>query len=178
MPKNQANRQFVIRNITVEDIGEVYKLLVANRPYVGLNSRYTYLLLARDFSDSCMVAEFDKKIVAFSSGYVPPGRPDTFFSWEVVVEEKYRGNGLQKKLLLKQISQKAVKFLEATVNPSNEASKRNYEEIAKMLQTTCKEALLFGEADFEHDGQEAEFLLTIGPFTQSAAKKAFNQSIQ
>ena len=63
--------KFKIRNILSQDIKEVYKLLVANRPYVGLNSRYTYFLLAKDFSDTCVVAEQDNKVVGFSSGYVP-----------------------------------------------------------------------------------------------------------
>ena len=40
----QGTLKFKIRNVTVQDIKEVYKPLVANRPYVGLNSRYTYLL--------------------------------------------------------------------------------------------------------------------------------------
>jgi L-2,4-diaminobutyric acid acetyltransferase len=92
--------QFRIRNIVLPDIKEVYKLLVANRPYVGLNSRYTYFLLAKDFSDTCVVAEYNDNIVAFSSGYIPPDRPDTFFNWEVVVQKDYRGHGLQKNMLL------------------------------------------------------------------------------
>ena len=68
-----------IRKVRIDDIGEVYKLLTANRPYVGLNSRYTYFLLARDFNGTCLVALDGQRIVAFSSGYVPPTRPDTFF---------------------------------------------------------------------------------------------------
>ncbi len=88
--------KFKIRNVVFQDIKEVYKLLVANRPYVGLNSRYTYFLLAKDFSDTCVVAEQDSKVVGFSSGYVPPDRPDTFFNWEAVVHKDYRGLRLAK----------------------------------------------------------------------------------
>ena len=80
-----------IRNVQLPDIKQVYKLLMANRPYVGLNSRYTYFLLAKDFSGTCVVAEQNTSIIGFSSGYVPPGRPDTFFNWEVVVHKDYRG---------------------------------------------------------------------------------------
>ena len=89
MPKDES-ADFKIRNVKLEDLKEVYKLLVANRPYVGLNSRYTYFLLAKDFSDTCVVAGHDGKIIAFSSGYVPPSRPDTFFSWETVVRSRWR----------------------------------------------------------------------------------------
>jgi hypothetical protein len=46
MSESRDSLNFKIRNVNVEDVKEVYKLLVANRPYVGLNSRYTYFLLA------------------------------------------------------------------------------------------------------------------------------------
>ena len=118
--------KFKIRNVVLEDIKQVYRLLVANRPYVGLNSRYTYFLLAKDFSDTCVVAEHKGKIVGFSSGYLSPAKHDTFFSWEAVVHKDYRGNGLQKRMLLKQIWITGAKYFEGTVNPSNEASKRNF----------------------------------------------------
>ncbi len=68
MSKTAVPRSFVIRRVTQEDIAEVYKLLVANRPYVGLNSRYTYFLLAKDFADTCLVALDGGKIVGFASG--------------------------------------------------------------------------------------------------------------
>src|SRR5665648_296936 len=103
MPKAAATIPFTIRNVTIDDMKDVYKLLTANRPYVGLNSRYTYFLLAKDFSDTCVVALDGNHIIAFSSGYIPPKRPDTFFNWETVVHKDYRGNGLQKSLLLHQI---------------------------------------------------------------------------
>lgn len=162
---------FKIRNVTVEDIKQVYKLLSANRPYVGLNSRYTYLLLAKDFSETCMVAEAGEKIIAFSSGYIPPHRGNTFFNWEIVVDKEYRGRGLQKDLLLKQINHEGIEFLEATVNPSNEASKRNYLEITRLLKTECHKSILFFEEDFENDLHEGEVLYKIGPFSRIQVQK-------
>ncbi len=154
----------------LKDIREVYKLLVANRPYVGLNSRYTYFLLAKDFSNTCVVAEQDNKVIAFSSGYVPPDRPDTFFSWEVVVDENYRGNGLQKQMFLHQIRITGAKYFEGTINPSNEVSKRNFFELARLLNTKCEEKVLFNEEDFENDGHEPEILYRIGPIYRTEVK--------
>lgn len=156
----------------MQDIKEVYRLLVANRPYVGLNSRYTYFLLARDFQDTCIVAQDGNKIIAFSSGYISPKRPDTFFSWEVVVQKNYRGNGLQKILLLNQLRLTGAKYFEATVNPSNEASKKNYMDLACMLDAQIQECVLFSEADFECDGHEAEVLYRIGPISAVSLEKA------
>lgn len=160
--------KFKIRNVVLGDIKEVYRLLVANRPYVGLNSRYTYFLLAKDFSGTCVVAEQDNKVVGFSSGYVPPDRPDTFFNWEVAVDRDYRGQGLQKKMLLFQIKTAQATYFEGTINPSNKASKKNYFELAKMLNTQCQQDVLFNEDDFENDGHEPEILYRIGPIDKSA----------
>ena len=171
----ESDLQFSLRNVTIPDIKEVYKLLAANRPYVGLNSRYTYFLLAKDFSDTCVVAEYDNKIIAFSSGYIPPRRPDTFFSWEIVVDESYRGNGLQKSILLNQICSLGVKYFEGTVNPSNEASRKNFLALARLLNAKCEETLLFTEEDFNKDGHEAEVLYRIGPIEHVPEKQAENQ---
>ena len=154
-----------IRNLSLEDIKEVYCLLTANRPYVGLNSRYTYFLLAKDFSNTCVVAENEGKVVGFSSGYISPVRRDTFFSWEAVVHKDYRGNQLQKQMLLQQIWMTGAKYFEGTINPSNKASKRNFLEMARTLQTNCEETLLFSEDDFENDGHEAEILFRVGPIS-------------
>lgn len=174
MPKTAGHTAFTIRKVAPEDIREVYKLLVANRPYVGLNSRYTYFLLARDFQDTCIVAQDGSKIVGFSSGYIPPARPDTFFSWEVVVHQDYRGNGMQQSLLLTQIKMTGAKYFEGTVNPSNEVSKRNFCKLAKLLNADCKSSVLFTQEDFDNDGHEAEVLYRIGPISQAALKNVFD----
>ena len=161
---------FQIRNVKLEDVKEVYKLLVTNRPYVGLNSRYTYFLLAKDFSDTCVVVEHAGKIIAFSSGYVPPSRTDTFFSWETIVHRDYRGHSLQKRMLLHQLRMTNAKYFEGTVNPSNKVSKRNFCELAELLNTKCEKRVLFSEKDFENDGHEAEVLYRIGPIPQNQLK--------
>jgi len=166
-----SNAAFIIRKVAIEDIAAVYKLLVANRPYVGLNSRYTYFLLARDFSDTCVVAEKDSKIVAFSSGYLSPSRPDTFFNWETVVHKDHRGNGLQRLLLLYQICSANATYFEGTVNPSNEASKRNFSALADQLNAPLESCLLFSEADFGGDGHEAEVLYRIGPISKNMLRE-------
>jgi L-2,4-diaminobutyric acid acetyltransferase len=159
--------KFKIRNVVLDDIKEVYRLLRANRPYVGLNSKYTYFLLARDFADTCVVAEHQGKIVGFSSGYMPPAKKDTFFCWETVVQNDYRGNQLQKRMLLWQITVSGATYFEGTVNPSNEASKKSFRSLAELLDTSCKERVLFSEEDFENDGHEAEVLFRVGPISRS-----------
>ncbi len=135
---------------------------------MGLNSRYTYFLLAKDFFETCHVAKKDGKIVAFSSGYVPPKRKDTFFNWEIVVDQEHRGNGLQQALLIQQIKVSGAKYLELTINPSNDACKRNVLDLAHMLGAGCVESVLFSEQDFGNDGHETEILFRVGPISASA----------
>jgi L-2,4-diaminobutyric acid acetyltransferase len=144
---------------------------VENRPYVGLNSRYTYFLLARDFSDTCVVAEHDEKIIGFSSGYISQSRTDTFFNWETVVRKDYRGNNLQKQMLLHQIRKANVKYFEGTVNPSNKVSEKNFVELAELLNANFQKRVLFSEEDFENDGHESEILCRIGPIPQNNKKQ-------
>ncbi len=175
MPKAVATMPFTIRNVTIADIKDVYKLLTANRPYVGLNSRYTYFLLAKDFSDTCVVALDGDRIIAFSSGYIPPKRPDTFFNWETVVHKDYRGNGLQRNLLLHQIKMVGATYFEGTVNPSNEASKNNFLTITRLLHAEHHERILFSEKDFGNDGHEAEVLYRIGPISPDALQKVLGK---
>ena len=167
MSVEKGSLKFKIRNVKVEDIKEVYKLLVENRPYVGLNSRYTYFLLARDFSNTCVVAEHNGKIIGFSSGYVSPSRSNTFFNWETVVHKEYRGNNLQKQMLLQQLRNSKVKYFEGTVNPSNKVSENNFVELAKLLNAEFVKKVLFNEEDFENDGHETEILCRIGPIAQN-----------
>ena len=167
MSVEKGSLKFKIRKVKVEDIKEVYKLLVENRPYVGLNSRYTYFLLARDFSNTCVVAEHNGKIIGFSSGYVSPSRSDTFFNWETVVHKEYRGNNLQKQMLLQQLRNSKVKYFEGTVNPSNKVSENNFVELAKLLNAEFVKKVLFNEEDFENDGHETEILCRIGPIAQN-----------
>lgn len=178
MSQKANDPKYKIRAVKKEDIKQVFKLLTANKPYVGLNSRYTYFLLAKDFSDTCLVAEHNGKIIAFSSGYVPPKRTDTFFNWETVVDKKYRGKRLQKLLLLHQIQAANATYFEGTVNPSNEASKKNFVSIAKLLKTNCEKRTLFSQEDFEKDGHEEEVLYRIGPISKEELKKQIEPIIK
>ena len=90
---------------------------------------------------------------------------------ETVVEKNYRGNGLQKKLLLHQLQLCSAKsFSEATVNPSNKASKRNLTALAKHLNAPVQSCILFSKEDFGCDGHEAEILYRIGPILKILSK--------
>jgi L-2,4-diaminobutyric acid acetyltransferase len=77
-------------------------------------------------------------------------------------------------MLLHQILLSGVKYFEATVNPSNEASKRSFHKLAELLHAPCSEQLLFSQADFGNDGHEEEVLYRIGPLVHDELKKEFS----
>ena len=69
-------------------------------------------------------------------------------------------------MLLRQIKISNATYFEGTVNPSNTISKRNFCELAELLNTKCEKRTLFNEEDFENDGHEAEVPYRIGPIYQ------------
>lgn len=161
-----------IRRPTVHDGPRIHRLV---REGGGLddNSRYLYLLMAGDFAATCRVADgpdgADGPLLGFVMGYRPPERPDAAFVWQVAVAPAGRGKGLGSKLLDAFIAgAEGARFLEATVTPSNTASRRLFERFARRREVPCViepgfAADLFRGAGPETHTHEREDLFRIGP---------------
>lgn len=160
----------------VEDGPEVWRL-VNEVGTLDRNSSYTYALLCRDFSETCLLAERGGQLQGCVTGYRPPAQPETIFVWQVGVSPQARGQGLASRLLdglLRVPGCREVRFLETTVTPSNEASRALFQSLARRLETELVEseregfpARLFPEA-----GHEAEPRLRIGPFERSRLRQS------
>jgi L-2,4-diaminobutyric acid acetyltransferase len=130
------------------------------------NSCYAYLLLCHHFHDTCVVAEGREGLLGFLSAYLPPGRPDTVFCWQVAVHPDARGRkwGLEMlRELLRRPGLARVAYLEATVGPSNLASAGLFRALARSLEAPCEESVLFDRNLFGRDAHEDERLFRIGP---------------
>lgn len=130
------------------------------------NSAYAYLLLCRDFGDSCRVAVDDGRVVGFVVGYRPPRRPETLFVWQVGVHPDARGGGLARTLLREATSgpsSAGVSRMEATVTPGNEASRALFRSFARSVDAPCEVTPLFEPEHFPQE-HEPEELFRIGPF--------------
>ncbi|MGD9000722.1 MAG: diaminobutyrate acetyltransferase [Granulosicoccaceae bacterium] len=151
---------------TIEDGTPIWQL-VRDSGVLDVNSTYCYLILCKHFSDTCCVAEVNGEIVGFVTGYLPPGREDTLFIWQVGVSPAMRGHGLATRLL-QQLLQRdichSVRFVEATVGPSNEASRALFASLAKRLDAKLSEQPCFDTTLFPSGDHEPENLLHIGPF--------------
>ncbi|MCL7423146.1 MAG: diaminobutyrate acetyltransferase [Methylobacter sp.] len=146
--------------------GPSMQALVEASPPLDNNSRYCYLLLCEYFADTCAVVEADGEILAFVTAYVPPGKPDTLAVWQVAVASSLRGQGVARQLIdhvLRRPGLEHIRFVEATVNPSNDASRALFASLAKACETTMSEACIFPKTLFP-SGHEQENLLRVGPF--------------
>jgi L-2,4-diaminobutyric acid acetyltransferase len=180
MPTKSKARQSGIANLTsppivlqvpaAGDAAQVHKLVSVCKP-LDLNSTYAYLLLCHHFSDTCVVARAGKDIVGFISGYSLPAGPGTFFVWQVAVHPETRGARLGVQMLqhlLQRESTAAVSFMETTVSPSNEASRRMFQRFADSAGAPINEQMLFDRSAFGEEEHEAEVLLKIGPFARAS----------
>ncbi|MCK8514890.1 diaminobutyrate acetyltransferase [Methylonatrum kenyense] len=163
-PETDASIKF--RSPTIADGAEMWRV-VTDSGVLDPNSCYMYLLLCKDFADTCVVAEHEGRVVGFVTGYRPPTRPDAIFLWQVGVDAAMRGCGLGKRLLaafLQSSGAAGAARLETTISPSNEASKALFASVARSIGADMTVATGFTEADFPADGNhEAEELYLIGP---------------
>ena len=143
----------------------IHELVAASKP-LDLNSRYAYLLLAEHFSATCVIAEDEGGVAGFVSAYVPPGRDDTVFVWQVAAAARVRGRGVAHAMLREVLARPRTSgcaYLETTVSPSNEPSRRLFLGLARELGAPVQEIPLFAAEDFGDEDHECEVLIRIGP---------------
>lgn len=135
------------------------------------NTAYAYLLLCTHFAETCVVAEREGEVIGFVAAYRPPARQDTVFVWQIGVREDARGLGLGRQMLHRVFDAPAcehVRFLEATVAPSNEASRGLFGSFARERNALCEVKDGFLAHDFAPLAHEAEELFRIGPIEKNA----------
>ncbi len=93
------------------------------------------------------------------------------FVWQVAVAATARGAGLAKRMLLalpRRRAARGVRFIQATVAPSNRASRRLFESVARSLGAELEVGPGFGEGDFPAGDHEREDCFRIGPLRRWA----------
>ena len=159
------SREFELRAPRVSDGAAIRRLVEASKP-LDVNSTYAYLLLCRDFAETCVHASIGGRAVGFLSAYRPPRSPDVVFVWQVAVAGECRGAGLGGSMLRELLAREALagcRYLETTVSPSNEPSRRMFLSLARELEAPVEERTLFGSREFGGTEHEEEVLIRIGP---------------
>lgn len=144
--------------------------LIGQCPPLDLNSVYAYLLLTEHFSRTCILAEYQGRVVGFVSAYIPPEKPDVLFVWQVAVHSVARGHSLGTKMLsalLKRLGRQCPAYIETTVGPDNKASRSMFGRLAQGLLAPVQESPLFETTLFGPGAHEEERLIRIGPIQQS-----------
>jgi L-2,4-diaminobutyric acid acetyltransferase len=158
---------FEIRPPLAADAQAIWQM-VDGMPDLDLNSPYAYLLLCTHFASTGLVARAGKDLAGFVLGYARPDDPSTAFVWQVAVAESARGRGLARLLLDRWFARCArrsdVRFLEATVTPSNRASRALFASFADKRGAPMRERVEFPRVLFpETVSHEDEVALRIGP---------------
>ena len=152
--------------------------LASRSPGIDLNSPYTYLILCRHFSRTCLVARASEGLAGFVTGYLLPDRTDTLFVWQIAVASTHRRTGLGRRLvdsLLTDLVPLGIRHLQATVTPGNEASLALFSAVARDNGVECRRspffsAEMFPAEDDPSSPHQPEWLLHLGPFDRSGKR--------
>ena len=139
--------------------------LVRDSRVLDLNSAYLYILLGHHYSDTCVLAWSDGRLVGMVTGYLPPNRPDLLFIWQIAVSEGARGQGLAKRLLNRLVDQvgPGIRRIETTVTPDNAPSMGLFRKWATQRGWGLDIQEGFPASHFPPGSHEPERLLRIGP---------------
>lgn len=182
----ECEERLMIRPPREADAVDIWRL-VQNCDELDSNSPYAYLLLCTHFADTSLVVRLGRPtdlkersdqgaLVGFVLGYRPPKDPDVLFVWQVGVDDAERGQGLGRQLLDTLVDRCradwGAKFLEATVTPSNMASRMLFTKFARDRPAGMHESVAFSSSSFpleEGEPHEDEVCLRIGPIQRATA---------
>nr|WP_236538894.1 diaminobutyrate acetyltransferase [Spiractinospora alimapuensis] len=178
MPDERSVAAGVTPELTVETPRlEDGKALWALAASCGLdvNSPYAYTLWCRDFSETSVVSRDQTgEVRGFVTGYVRPRAADTYFLWQVGVDQHVRGHRLARRMLDhvgRICASLGVRYVEATVTPDNTASRALFASFARDNGCDPQWSALFEREHFptESGGHEREELVRIGPLSAPLA---------
>ncbi|GBF73342.1 GNAT family N-acetyltransferase [Paenibacillus sp. 598K] len=157
-----------LRQPTKDDGAQVYDL-IRRAGTLDLNSAYCYILLCDMFSGTCVIAEEEERVVGFLSAFYRPDDPETLFVWQAAVDPAMRGRGLATSMLKELLGREhpqSLRYVEATVSPSNTASRRLFQSFADACGVPISERTADGYSPSMFPAghaHEAEPSLRIGP---------------
>lgn len=143
----------------------MYRL--AARSGLDINSEYSYLMVSHYFHSTSTVAVSDGEVVGFISGFRVPEAPAELFVWQIAVSPETRGQGIAKRMLTDLVTRlhpEGINYVQATINPSNEASIKTFNSLAGRLKCEISHEVVFSAESFSGEGHEEEVLYRIGPF--------------
>ncbi|MER7557728.1 diaminobutyrate--2-oxoglutarate transaminase [Nocardioides sp. NPDC126508] len=173
VPRPESATRVDFRSPDLEDGQHLWRMARESR-VLDVNTSYAYLLWARDFAATSIVATVDDDPGGFVIGYRRPDEPETLMIWQVAVDERHRGQGLARRMLDELVDslsgEQAVRRLETTITEDNSASIALFTSFANARSAPIERTPLF-EAEMFPDGHDAELLFRIGPFSTARPER-------
>lgn len=141
--------------------------LIERTPALDKNSLYCNLLQCSHFAATCAIAVHDSTVLGWLSGYIPPGRNDTLFVWQVCVADEARGLGLARHLIgdvLARASSRQLQYLLCTITEDNTPSWGLFGSVARALGAQMQQAEHFTHELHFGGAHDSELAVSIGPF--------------
>lgn len=133
---------------------------------LDVNSAYHYLLLCQKFSHTSVVGVSGGDVIGFLTAFRCPDEPTHLFIWQIAVGGAHRRRGVARQMLdhlLERAFDPPVEYIEATVTPTNTASRELLLGLAAGRGWGIEENLLFDRDLFPDGNHEPEILYRIGP---------------
>jgi L-2,4-diaminobutyric acid acetyltransferase len=170
--ESQLGPEFTLRAPGRRD-AQAVRQCVLDTDVLEPNSTYAYLLCCEHFASTCVVAEWGGTIVGAVIAYRRPDAWDHLFVWQIGVARLARRRGLARRMLeelFKRPSSYDIRFLEATIDASNLASRQLFASIAAQHGVSMQTQTGFVTANFDGSNHPAEPLIRIGPFVPSISE--------
>ena len=156
-----------LRLPTVDD-GLPLNKLIARCPPLKQNSVYCNLLHCTHFAATSVALEADGHLEGFISAYLKPQQhPEAIFLWQIAVSQVIRKRQMAQKMvqhILQRSICQDVRYVEATVGESNQASLALMHRLAENLNTQITTNLWFDSEKHFGGEFEDELYIRIGPF--------------
>jgi len=164
-PTPVADTDLELRHPELRDGASLWRLARASGS-LDENSPYLYHLWRDQFAATSVIAEVAGEPAGFVCAFRSRERQDVLFVWQVAVDDACRGRGLATRMLTRLLRRNpGVRFVEATVTPSNGASRRLFTALAGHLGCPLELQPYLAAEEFPVQDHEAEELFRIGPIT-------------
>ncbi len=160
--RRKAKKGISLRRPDLRD-GAVLWRMAKDSGTLDLNSPYAYLMWCDHFAETSVLAEVDGWPAGFVIGFRPPEHPGVLFVWQVAVADEHQGLGLASRMLDALVERCGAEAVEATVTPSNTASRKLFRALARRHGCECREEPRIEAEHFPDQGHESEVLFHIGP---------------
>lgn len=157
-------REITLRSPVSQD-APAMRQLAENSRVLSVNSTYYYALMARMFSDTCIVAEQKDRLCGYVTAFRPPRQTDTVFIWQIGVAEWIQGKGVGKQMLNCIIKQQRPRFLEASIAPDNLASQNLFSSVARQWDADHLYDEPFFTVEDLGSREGKELLFRLGPLS-------------